>query len=279
MTPRRPDLPDPMTRDETRAREAVRGLAPPRADAAFRERLKRDFVTGRIGERRVLELPVAWHRRRAWRLALAPSAVAVLAVVVVLANRGPGWTVLSTTGDGVAIVDQTPVPLGHGDELERRLRPGARLTVPDGSEMEIASTGGMVVQITAGTEFTLPAGPGRWFGRRVGGAVRHGEIRVTTGPAFHGSRLRIETPEAAVEVTGTTLAVICEPNGTCVCVYDGVVSVGARGGTTERVPGGRRRFVFNDGRPPELAGIRPPEVGKLGDFRARHRARLAGRAE
>ena len=60
--------PDPLTPDETRARDAVRGLERPRADAAFRERLKRDFVTGRIGERRVLELPLAWHQRLAWRL-------------------------------------------------------------------------------------------------------------------------------------------------------------------------------------------------------------------
>lgn len=279
MSPRRPDPPDPMSPDEKLARDAVRGWLPPPAEASFRERLQRDFVAGRIGERRVLERPVAWHRRLAWRLALAPAAAAALAVVVVLANRGPDWTVLSTTGDGVAIIDQTPVPIGHGDELQRRLRPGARLTVPDGSEMEIASAGRLVVQITAGTEFTLPASPGRWFGRRVAGAVRHGEIRVTTGPAFHGARLRVQTPEAAVEVTGTTLAVICEPGGTCVCVYDGVVRVDARGGTSERVPGGRRRFVFNDGRPPELAGIRTPEIRKLGDLRARHRAWLGGSAE
>ncbi|MEK7330313.1 MAG: hypothetical protein AAB113_05875, partial [Candidatus Eisenbacteria bacterium] len=143
MTPHRPD---PLTPDETRARDAVRGLDRPRADAAFRERLKRDFVTGRIGERRVLELPLAWHQRLAWRLALAPVVLAALAVAVVLANRGPGWTVLATAGDGVAVVDQTPVPLAHGEELQRRLHPGARLTVPAGAEIELASAGRLVVQ-------------------------------------------------------------------------------------------------------------------------------------
>jgi len=270
---------DPMTPAETRARAAVRGLERPRADAAFRERLKRDFVTGKIGERRVLELPMAWHQQRAWRLALAPVAVAALAVAVVLANRGPGWTVLETEGDGVAVVDRTPVPLAHVADLQRRLHPGARLTVPEGSEIEIATAGGMVVQVTAGTEFTLPASPGRWFGRQVAGAVRHGVIRVTTGPAFQGARLRLDTPEATVEVTGTTLAVICEPVGTCVCVYDGVVRVGARGAAAESVPGGRRRFVFNDGRPPEQAEIRPAEIQNLGTFRDRRRGWLEGGSE
>jgi ferric-dicitrate binding protein FerR (iron transport regulator) len=271
--------PDPVTPAEARARDAVRGLEPPRADAAFRERLKRDFVTGRIGERRVLELPIAWHRRRAWRLALAPVAVAALAVAVVVANRGPRWEVLETEGTGIVIVDQTAVPLAHADQLQRRLRPGARVRVPEGSELELAAAGSMVVQITAGTEFTLPASPGRWFARGVAGAVRGGVIRVTTGPAFHGARLRVDTPEATVDVTGTTLAVICEPVGTCVCVYDGVVRVGARGGTAEAVASGHRRFVFNDGRAPELAEIRPAEIGNLGSFRESHRSWLEGGAK
>lgn len=276
MTPHGPDL---LTPGELRARDAVRGLEQPRADAAFRERLKRDFVTGHIGERRVIELPPTWHQRLAWRLALAPVAVAALAVVVVLANRGPGWTVLTTTGDGVAVVDQTPVPIGHGEELARHLYAGARLTVPAGAEIELASAGGLVVQVTGGTEFTLPAIPGRWFGRRVAGAVRHGEIRLTTGAAFHGARLRVDTPEATVEVTGTTLAVICEPVGTCVCVYDGEVRVGARGAAAESVSSGRRRFVYKDGRPPELADIRPLENQQLGRFRDRRRAWLEGGSE
>jgi hypothetical protein len=276
MTPHRPN---PLAPEETRARDAVRGLERPRADATFRGRLKRDFVTGRIGERAVLELPVTWHRRLAWRLALAPIAVAAMAVALVLANRGPGWTVLEIAGDGVAVVDQLPVPLTHGEQLRRGLHAGARLTVPAGAQIELASAGRMVVQIAGGTEFTLPASPGRWFGRRVAGAVRHGEVRVTTGPAFRGARLRVDTPEAAVEVTGTTLAVICEPLGTCVCVYDGVVRVGARGGVAESVPSGRRRFVFNDGRPPELADIRPVEDRELGRFRQRRRAWLEGGSE
>jgi len=274
-----PHGPDPLTPEETRAREAVRGLERPRADAAFRERLKRDFVTGRIGEQRVLELPLAWHRRLAWRLALAPVAFAALAMTAVLANRGPAWTVLAIAGDGVAVVDRTPVPLTHGEELRRRLHPGARLTVPAAAEIEIANTGGMVIQVTAGTEFTLPASPGRWFGRQVAGAVRHGEIRVTTGPAFRGARLRVDTPEAMIDVAGTTLAVICEPVGTCVCVYDGVVQVGARGAVAESVPSGRRRFVFNDGRAPELADIRPMEIQKLGMFRESRRVWLEGGSE
>jgi len=272
------ERPDPVTPEVARAREALRGLTPPRADPAFRERLKRDFVTGRIGEHRALEMPVTWHRRLAWRLALAPAAVTVLAVAAWNADRGPGWTVMGIQGEGAAIVDGAPVPLASRDELGRRLRPGVRLAVPSGAEVELASTSGLVVQVTAGTEFTLPATPGRWLHRRVTGALRHGEVRVTTGRAFAGALLRLDTPEAQVEVTGTTLAVICEPAGTCVCVYDGVVRVGPRGVAMDSVPHGRRRFVFNDGRPPESAEIRPIENAKLGMFRNSRREWLEGAA-
>jgi hypothetical protein len=61
--------------------------------------------------------------------------------------------------------------------------------------------------------------------------------------------------------------VICESTGTCVCVHDGVVKVRAHGGSMEAVTHGRRRYVFNDGRPPESAEIRPVEDTKLGEFR------------
>lgn len=270
MSDERDDIPGP---DEARARDAVRGLAPVRADAAFRERLKRDFVAGRIGERRPLVLPVPWHRRPVWRLALIPAAAALLVVSVWVTDRGPGWRVMATRGEGVVLVDDVRVPR---DALAGHLEPGARLAVPAGTELDLASPAGLVVQVTAGTELTLPATPGRWFRRQVTAAVRGGEIRVTTGSAFVGSRLRVETPEAEIEVTGTTFAVICEPVGTCVCVHDGVVKVGARGGTMEPVGHGRRRYVFNDGRAPESAEIRPAEIAKLGMFRDSGRAFLEG---
>jgi len=152
-------------------------------------------------------------------------------------------------------------------ELTRAMRAGARLVVPLGAELEVMSPAGLVIQVVAGTEIVLPATPGRWMHRRVTGTIRRGEIRVTTGSAFAGAVLHLHTPEAAVEVTGTTFAVICEPTGTCVCVHDGSVKVGARGGTMEAVPHGRRRYVFNDGRAPESAEIRPVEDTKLGEFR------------
>ena len=260
-----------LTPDEGRARDAVRSLGAPAADPAFRARLKRDFVAGRIGEARVLTLPAPWYRRPAFRLALVPATFAALAALAVaslsVTDRGPGWTLMMARGSGAVTVDGAPVSLASRADLTRAMHPGARLSVPENAELELMSAAGLVLQVTEGTELTLPATPGRWMNRQVTGAVDRGEIRVTTGSAFAGAHLRLRTPDAMVEVTGTTLAVICEPTGTCVCVHSGVVQVGARGGRMEMVPEGRRRYVFNDGRPPESAQIRPTEGVALGEFR------------
>jgi len=253
--------------EEARARDAVRGLAAPRAGAAFRARLKSDFVAGRIGHVRTLSLAIPWYRRTAWWLALAPAAVAMLVAVVWTTDRGPGWSLVAARGNGAVTVNGAPVSLTNRGDLARAMRAGARLAVPANAELELMSTAGLVVQVTAGTEVTLPATPGRWMNRRVSGAIHRGEIRVTTGTAFAGAHLNVHTPEAAVEVTGTTLAVICESTGTCVCVHDGTVKVGPHGGSMEAVTRGRRRYVFNDGRPPESAEIRPVEDTTLEAFR------------
>jgi hypothetical protein len=188
-------------------------------------------------------------------------------MILSVTDRGPGWALMTARGNGAVTVDGAPVSLASRADLTRALHAGARVSVPADAELELMSTAGLVVQVTEGTELTLPATPGRWMNRRVTGQVHRGEIRVTTGSAFHGARLHLGTPEAEVEVTGTTLAVICEPTGTCVCVHSGVVMVGARGGSMEAVPEGRRRYVFNDGRPPESAEIRPTEGVQLGLFR------------
>jgi len=264
-----------LTPQESRARDLVRALAVPRAEPTFRERLRRQFVAGTIAAPapRVVALP----RRRATNLAWGMAAAAALVVVIAIANRGPVWSVERATGEGMAIVDDRPVPLAHPDELGQRLRRGARVQLPSGSTLEVTSPGVMALQITGGTDMTLPPLPGVWLRRSVRGEMRSGEIRIATGAHFRGARLDLVTPEAHVMVTGTTLAVICEPTGTCVCVDDGIVMVGEKAGEMVAVTKGHRRYVFNDGRPPESADIRPTERTELPVFRAREDATLGGR--
>ncbi len=259
-----------MTPEGTRARDAVRALSRPAPRAAFRARLREEFTSGTLESAApavVLRLP--WHRRATTRWGAAAFAAAAAFLVVVFANRAPEWKLESVQGAGIVVVDGTPVPTAHAEDLARRMKPGAFVQLPPEVRLELVSHGTLAVQLTGGTHASVPSLPGRWFSRHAAAEVREGEIRVTTGSAFHGGTLAIDTPEARVQVVGTTFAVICEPTGTCVCVMEGRLMVGARGGAMSPVVAGHRRYVFADGRPEESADMRPTEHEPLGDLRAR----------
>jgi ferric-dicitrate binding protein FerR (iron transport regulator) len=262
---------DRLTPEETRARDAVRALPRPVTRPEFRTRLRQEFTSGAIESAApavVLRLP--WHRRATTRWGAVAFAAAAAFVAAFVVNRAPDWKLESVRGDGIVLVDGAPVPTAHAEDLARRMKPGVFVQLPSSVQLELVSHGEMAVQLTGGAHASVPSLPGRWFSRRAAAEVREGEIRVTTGRDFHGARLAIETPEARVAVVGTTFAVICEPTGTCVCVMDGALKVGTRGGAgMTEVAAGRRRYVFADGRPEESAEMRPTEHAPLGDLRAR----------
>jgi ferric-dicitrate binding protein FerR (iron transport regulator) len=251
---------------ELQAQGAVRALPAVHADAAFRARLEQAFTTGAFPAPARPIVPLPWYRRPVAWIAVPAVVAAALAFALVL-NQGPRWGLAGAAGAGNAIVDGRPIPMNHEGDLRRAVRGGARVVVPRDGELQLANGDNMMILATAGTEFVIPAAPGRWFGRRVAASMRHGTLRVSTRPGFAGARLEVTTPEAAVEVTGSTLAIICEDAGTCVCVLDGGVAMGPLGGASEEVPGGMRRFVFRDGRAPEMAEMRPSERTELTDFR------------
>lgn len=245
---------EPMTAEAERASRLVRSLRTPEADPEFRTRLREAFVSGRIeAPARVAPPPVTSSGGRPWwRLPVARWALAAAAFVVVwmagsALNRAPAWQVLEVHGVGVATVDGRPVMLDKVEQLTALIRPGARVRVPDGATVALASRGQMALELTADADVVIPSAPGRWFGRSTYAEVNRGIMRITTGHGFRGARLHVETPAADVDVTGTTLAVICEPVGTCVCVLEGGVKVGRQGEEMIEVAAGRRRFVFLDG--------------------------------
>jgi len=261
-----------MTREQERAARLVRGLETPEADPVFRTRLREGFVSGRIAEetaarpRPVRAASTPWWRLPVVGWAAAAAAVAVVLTSVVVLNRAPAWRLVGVEGTGIVVVDGRQVPIDRADALAASLRPGARVRVPDGATISIASAGLMAVDFTSGSDLVVPHLPGRWYGRDAHAEIQRGSMRITTGHDFQGARLRIDTPEAGVEVTGTTLAVICEPAGTCVCVLEGGVKVGPRDGPMEVVTAGRRRFLFVDGSE-EADEMRPAERMKLSMLR------------
>ena len=267
-----------LSPDAARARDELRRLPAPRADAAFRERLKRKFTSGAFERPRLRVLPGLrrWRPVVAWVL---PAAAALLVVALITA-RTPGWSVAGSSGQGFVTVDSQPVPIGHADELERRIHAGSRLEVPAGCELTLAWRSVMVMQVTSETRVTVPSAPRfRFSGATARAEIERGEVFIATGRGFRGLRLAIAAPLASVEVTGTSLAVIAQPDGNCVCVLDGRVRVAPRGaaaGGAVMVEAGNRRFIYADGRPPETLRILDHSEHELRRLRAERAGLLDG---
>lgn len=248
--------------EREQARAAIRGLSSPAADPGFRERLGRRFTEG--------DLPPA-KRPRAPRvlpwLAAAAMLAVVLAAFLLFAERGPRWQVAGPAAEGTVEVDGVVIP--RVQLVERALPPGTRIRVSAAPDVELVLPGAVTLQITPGTEMTLPGLTRSLVRRGLASEFVSGEARVTTGAGFAGARLRFRTPEAHVEVTGTTLAVIRDSLATCVCVFEGTVSIGTRPNALTPVGPGSRRSVYRDGRPPFTEEIRPMERMKLEMLRDR----------
>ncbi|MGE5178793.1 MAG: hypothetical protein ACM3PF_06865 [Bacteroidota bacterium] len=294
-----------------RARAALHAAPPAPADREFRDRLKQAFVSGAIEvtgtrERRLRQdgdarpgavrigtgrtgggsVAVFPRRRRfptvAW-VAASLAAAAALIVVFGALNRGPTWWVTAARGDGSVRVDGQNVALDDRDAMRRLLVPGAEIEMVGNAELDVCSDGVVSLQLTPGTKMTLPPPPARWVGRRTELFARSGVVRVTTGRNFPGARLAVMSPTAAVEVKGTTLAVIIEDVGTCVCVEDGTAMVGRRVGAGDQatdmrpVAGGHLRYIYND-HATDLHEIRGEEHVKLVSFRESQRPWLMGTA-
>lgn len=257
---------DHRTPEEKRVQDAVRGLSRPSADPDFRARLKRDFVSGALRETGRVAAPV----RRPWRVRwsrVAPlAAAAAILFVMVVGNRGAPPRVIATSGEGTILVDGASFAANQTDEINRRLRPGAEIQLIGGAVVDVFYPGTMVWEFAAGSRFTLPRPPGRWYDRTIECALDFGESRVRTGPRFPGTRLTIDTPEGTTVLTGTLVSVYRDSSVTCVCVQEGTAMIGVDAGDLDAVGAGMRKIMFRDGRPPVITEIAPPHQQHLLEF-------------
>ena len=253
MSERRGIPPDPAgggpaNAAEQAARDAVRGLARPRAEATFRARLRHEFTTGRFGRRGAGLAPArAWWARPPL---LAPLAAGLLVVAGATLNRGPDWRLVSADGDGRVIVDGATFS-PRDAALGARLRRGGRVSVDGAVTLDLVAPGIAAVALAPGAEVQLSSAPGRWWARGMRAHVANGDAYFTTGRGFHGAHLDVSTPEVSVRAVGTAFAVLREAEATCVCVLEGHVRVGETGAPAANaieVPQGMRRIVQAGGR-------------------------------
>ncbi len=247
-------------RGET-VRRSLSNLPGPPIRPAFRDRLRAEFILGAVPGRRLLGTHVV--RVSNWKWAASAAAIAALLLVIaVQGNRGPEWELSGVSGEGTAEIDGRPTPLAAPESVARRLHSGAEVVLPAGAQVELRLPGIAAIQIVGGSRAFLPGSPGRWFGRAMAARLEAGELRITTGPAFSGNRLVVVTPEVQAIVTGTTLAVLRQPDASCVCVLEGQVAMLGKA-SADTVRAGFRRTVYRDGRAPLVEPILPMETMKL----------------
>jgi ferric-dicitrate binding protein FerR (iron transport regulator) len=261
-----------LTPEQDRARDAVRSLPRVEPDPGFRERLKADFVAGRlVGEDepgRPGRSGPARRRIRVWRT-LVPAAIALAVVVVVILNGGPQPDVADITGEGTVTVDGRNFATSERGPIANAVRPGSRVEVSDGVKLDLVYGRTMAVQLSSATA-TVPAAPARWFGKTGECRVEMGELSVITGPRFRGGQLVVTTAEGTIDITGTLASVFRDSSVTCVCVHEGTASVGIDAGDMENIPAGQRKVMFADGSPPLITDIAPPHRDHMIDFEKKY---------
>jgi ferric-dicitrate binding protein FerR (iron transport regulator) len=232
------------------------GLAEVPLDAPVRASLRRAFQDGTLAE-------VGAPRRARWFTVGAAAAAILLFLWVQHLGPGLRWNVLESpdtlTVDGVVY--------GTTDALDRAVARGGVVEVPDaGSSLVLGMESSVVFELTPGSVLEVPSPTAGDEPLHL--AVRQGELRALTGPAFAGRRLAVTTPDGRVEVTGTIFSVACDAGGTCVCVLEGRLRVGVDEADLETIPAGRRKVLYRDGRTAEVSEAAPPHVAGLEDFRA-----------
>ncbi len=269
---------DILSPEASRAREAVRALPRAEADPAFRARLRNDFVSGRRpGGARVRPAWPAFDPWKAARMAALPVAALLALALFAVANRGPALTLIGASSAGTVTVDGTAVPASDRDRLAGLIRPGVRVVLDDRASLDLLMDHVLVFEAAPGTEMIVPGSPGRWLFRTSRGRVERGEVRVMSGPDFPGRRLRMTTPDAVVELTGTVVSVYADTSGSCICVDEGTAMIGPSADRMQPVPAGMRMVVPRH-EPAYVTTIAPPHQAHLKEFESEMAPRV-GRSE
>jgi len=261
---------EPLTPIEGRVQSVVRSMPRPEADPAFRNRLRREFSTGRFEQHvrpRPTEPKIAgWFT---WPWAMAATAV-LLVIGFGFLNHGPDWRVMSASGAGTVTVNGTSVAASDRAALEKALRRGGQVSVPAGSELTLLFEGTLLVQAAPGTDMHVPTPGGRWMGKNMHATVTKGEARLLTGPRFPGRVMDIGTPAGTAMITGTVVSIVTDGAFTCVCVAEGTASVGKSATSMEFVPAGMRKVMFSDTRPAALLPIEAAHADGLATLMREH---------
>ncbi len=241
----------PPDSHEAKAIAALRRLPRAGADPVAKDRARAAFLAAAEPQRRI-------HRFGNLMAAVAVMA-ALLAVAIIGRSPTERWMVLD-------VVNPTGVeaPEGSGITKGGSLEPGA-IVCAEGTELEVQLGERLRFRMMPGTRLELPQAPGRWFNRSREMNIASGEIYGTTGGQKLGFPLKFSTAELSAQLTGTTFAVFRTDEASCVCLWEGGITVTptAEGTQPTILEPQRRVWVFRDGRPAEVLPLSDMETMKL----------------
>lgn len=246
----------PPDSHEAKALSALRRLPRAGADPEARDRARAAFLAAAASAD-------TDQARRSSRFGNLLGAVAVMAALLAVAifGRAPTdeWIVLDVVNPA-----GVEAPAGSGLNKGDVIEPGTLACAPD-AELEVQLGDRLRFRMMPGTRIELPAGPGRWFNRGRELSLASGEIYGTTGGNKLDFPLEVITDELTAQLTGTTFAVFRTDEGSCVCLWEGGITVTPAATPTEPtfLEPQRRVWVYRDGRPREVLPLTDMEIMKL----------------
>jgi len=256
---------------DERIQETIRSAGDVRADTAFRERLKREFVDGTLSESAAPQEKPRTRRLSPWWWAMAPAAAAVLLFALLWPRPASTWDVQAVVGEGRVEIGGQTLASDEPTLVARVLEAGGRVHVLEGAALDLRLDDRLLLGLDEGTDVTLPVLTERDAPGPLVAEVHHGELRIMTGPGFPGNELHILTPESRTEIVGTVVSVYKYDGYTCVCVLEGTARIGADEDQLEDVPEGMLKIMFDDGSPPFTMEISPDHGEDLQEFVERSR--------
>lgn len=263
-----------LTPEERRIQEFLRGLGEVRADEAFRANLRQQFLSGQIAgaaaipDDEPVSVPAGRRpaRRPRRRLALAVfPAIAAALFVIFLGGKDLSWQLQDVRGTGSVTVNGQTVATSDSEAVADLIVPEARISVPEGVQLDVVLDKVLVMGVAGPADFTLPADPNRKPHVHQA-TIYGGEFRIKTGPDFAGREVLLLTTEGRVEITGTSVAVFKNAELTCVCVLEGTALIGRDRDHLDSIDGGLRKVMFGDGRDPLIVPIEPGHKESLLEF-------------
>jgi ferric-dicitrate binding protein FerR (iron transport regulator) len=195
-------------------------IEPPSAAARRHARLA--FLT------EVAAAPLPLRARRSFRrLVLALAAAAILAVTFLLPEPERWRAQL----DGRVVFDGDEYLPGDEARLAAALERSGTLETGARGRLELGDA--FALALLAGGAMSVPPLPVLDGIEPLEFDLARGEAYLRTGPSYPGNPIVVRTDLADVTLHGTTVGVLVDAQGTCVCVADGTARV-----TSARLPAG-----------------------------------------